>query len=146
LVFFYSASHDDVLNVRRAWEDGKILGICVFRNPIFSIEGFLYNPFMLLHHSNQQSPSISTPHIHLNKASQTNTQRPIANFDMKPTAITSTVAILASSLAIPTDIIYGPPAGGWGSIDYPSGPGENLLVLHSPIQLVMIARELVCVV
>jgi hypothetical protein len=45
---------------------------------------------------------------------------------MKFATITSTAAILASSLALPTDVTYGPPAGGWESIDYPAGTGENL--------------------
>jgi len=36
-------------------------------------------------------------------------------------------AVLATSaLAAPTDIKYGPPKGGWESVDYPKGTGENL--------------------
>jgi hypothetical protein len=45
---------------------------------------------------------------------------------MKLTTLISTAAILASSLALPTDITYGPPPGGWESIDYPASTGENL--------------------
>lgn len=46
---------------------------------------------------------------------------------MKFATVASTAAILASAaLAVPTDIKYAAPPGGWESIDYPKGTGENL--------------------
>ncbi|KUJ18421.1 uncharacterized protein LY89DRAFT_781475 [Mollisia scopiformis] len=42
------------------------------------------------------------------------------------TTILATTILATTILAAPTDINYGPPPGGWGSIDYPKGTGENL--------------------
>jgi hypothetical protein len=43
---------------------------------------------------------------------------------MKFTTIISTAAILSSALTIPTEVTYGPPLGGWESINYPAGTGK----------------------
>jgi hypothetical protein len=51
---------------------------------------------------------------------------------MKFTTITSTAAILASTLALPTDITYDPPEGGWESVKYPGRTGENLPAYPPP--------------
>lgn len=40
--------------------------------------------------------------------------------------VLSTVLLAGVSIAAPTDITYGPPAGGWEAVDYPKGTGENL--------------------
>lgn len=40
--------------------------------------------------------------------------------------IASTAVLAATALAAPTEITCGPPPGGWNSIDYPAGAGENL--------------------
>jgi len=34
--------------------------------------------------------------------------------------------LAATALAAPTDVVYGPPPGGWESVDFPEGTGENL--------------------
>lgn len=43
---------------------------------------------------------------------------------MKFTA-TTILSIAALAAAAPTDIKYGPPAGGWDSVDYPKDAGAN---------------------
>ena len=42
------------------------------------------------------------------------------------TAATIATLLVGPVLSAPTDIKYGPPPGGWESIDYPKGTGENL--------------------
>lgn len=51
---------------------------------------------------------------------------------MKFTTLTSTAALLSSVLALPTDITYGPPPGGWENVKYPAGTGENLPSYPAP--------------
>merc|ERR1711960_91553 len=46
---------------------------------------------------------------------------------MKFSKVASVATLLAAPvLSAPTDIKYGPPKGGWESVDYPKGTGENL--------------------
>ena len=46
---------------------------------------------------------------------------------MKFSTVASVATLLAAPvLSAPTDIKYGPPKGGWESVDYPKGTGENL--------------------
>ncbi|KAH6722176.1 hypothetical protein BKA61DRAFT_628273 [Leptodontidium sp. MPI-SDFR-AT-0119] len=46
---------------------------------------------------------------------------------MKFSTVASIATLLtAPVLSAPTDIKYGPPKGGWESVDYPKGTGENL--------------------
>jgi hypothetical protein len=82
----------------------------------------LYAALSVLHHSNHQSTLILTSLNHINYHNSLNYNTII----MKFTTVTSISAILASSLALPTDVTYGPPPGGWESVDYPAGTGENL--------------------
>lgn len=46
---------------------------------------------------------------------------------MKVTSLASAAAIfVATTLSAPTDTKYPPPPGGWESVNYPKGTGENL--------------------
>ncbi|CZT08751.1 uncharacterized protein RCO7_03446 [Rhynchosporium graminicola] len=52
---------------------------------------------------------------------------------MKFSTIASVAAILTAPVfSAPTDIKYGPPKGGWESVDYPKGTGENLPAYPAP--------------
>jgi hypothetical protein len=48
--------------------------------------------------------------------------------------IISTAAILSSALAIPTEVTYGPPLGGWESINYPAGIGKISLTTQHHLE------------
>lgn len=40
---------------------------------------------------------------------------------------TTILSIAALAAAAPTDISYGPPAGGWDKVDYPEGTGADAI-------------------